>query len=140
MFLVLIIQSCKKDANQPEIDHGLIEAYALDNQLDGEYTSTGLYYVIDEPGAADYPSVNSHITVSYVGYSLAGDVFDEGDFITFRLYEVIAGWQEGLQLIGEGGKIKLVIPSGLAYGSSGSGSIRPNEVIVFDITLHYFSN
>ena len=140
VFLSFVILSCKKDVNQPEIDHGLIEAYVLDNQLDGNYTSSGLYVVIEEPGAANHPTVNSTVTVTYVGFSLNNVVFDEGEFITFGLYQVIAGWQEGLQLIGEGGKIKLVIPSGLAYGSNGAGSIKPNEVIAFDITLHYFSN
>ena len=139
-FLSLSILSCKKDANQPEVDHNIIEAYVQENNLDGQYTSSGLYYVIDEPGADDHPTINSQVTVSYVGYTLDDVVFDEGDFVTFGLYQVIEGWQEGLQLIGEGGKIKLIIPSGLAYGANGSGSIQPNEVIAFDITLHYFLN
>ncbi len=132
--------SCKKDVNQPEVDRGLIEAYALDNKLDGQFTSSGLYYVIEEPGAADHPTTNSKVTVSYTGYSLDDVVFDKGSFVSFELYRVIVGWQEGLQLVGEGGKIKLLIPSALAYGSGGSGSIGPNEVLGFDITLHYFVN
>lgn len=136
----MVILSCKKDSNQSEIDNGLIEAYVLKKQLDGQYTSSGLYYVIVETGDSDHPTINSQVSVSYKGYSLEDVVFDEGDFITFGLYEVIKGWQEGLQLIGEGGSLKLVIPSGLAYGSNGSGSIKPNEVIAFDVTLHHFSN
>lgn len=138
VLLSLMVLSCKKDVNQPEIDHGLIEAYVLDNGLAGDYTSSGLFYVIAEPGTADHPTINSTVTVSYKGQTLESVVFDEGDFITLDLLCVIAGWQEGLQLVGEGGKIKLVVPSGLAYGSEGAGSIKPNEVLVFDITLHYF--
>lgn len=140
LFFTLVILSCKKDANQPEVDHGIIEAYALENGLEGQFTSNGLYYVIEEPGANDYPTLNSQVTVSYVGYTLDGVVFDENEYITFGLYQIIEGWQEGLQLIGEGGEIKLVIPSGLAYGENGSGSIGPDEVLAFDITLHYFHN
>lgn len=136
----MVILSCKKDSNQSEIDHGLIEAYVLKKQLDGQYTSSGLYYVIVEPGDSDHPTINSQVSVSYKGYSLEDVVFDEGNNISFGLYEVIKGWQEGIQLIGEGGSLKLVIPSGLAYGSNGSVSIKPNEVIAFDVTLHHFSN
>ncbi len=140
ILLSLVLFSCKKDVNQPEIDKGLIEAYVYKHQLDGTFTSSGLYYVIVEPGSTLHPTLNSSVTCSYKGYSLDGVVFDKGDFITFDLNKVILGWQEGIQLIGEGGKIKLIIPSGLAYGSGGSGSITPNEVIAFDVTLNYFSN
>ena len=140
VFLSLVISSCKKDVNQPEIDQAIIEDYVAENNLDGQFTSSGLYYVINEPGSADHPTVNSRVTVSYVGYTLDGVVFDENDYITFELNQVIEGWQEGLQLIGEDGKIKLVIPSGLAYGPNGSLSIGPNEVLAFEISLYSFNN
>ncbi len=140
ILISMVLLSCKKDSNQPEIDHGLIEAYVVKNNLTGQYTSSGLYYVIVEPGDADHPTINSEVRVSYKGFSLEEVVFDEGNNITFGLYQVITGWQEGIQLIGQGGSIKLIIPSGLAYGSNGSGSIKPNEVIAFDVTLHSFSN
>ncbi len=139
VLLGFVILSCKKDVNQPEIDHGIIEAYVLDNELDGQYTSSGLYYVIIDEGNSDHPTLNSTITAAYQGYKLNGEVFDESnDDLVIKLNKLIQGWQEGLQLIGEGGKIKLIIPSGLAYGPNGSGSIGPNEVIAFDITLRYF--
>lgn len=139
LLLGLVLFSCKKDANnQSEIDYNLIVAYVAENQIEGQFTSSGLYYVINEPGSANHPNINSTVTVSYVGYGLDGIKFDENDFITFELSRVIAGWQEGIPLIGEGGKIKLIIPSGLAYGSNGAGSVGPNEVLVFDVTLHYF--
>ena len=144
IFISFIVLSCAKtnepDVNQGEIDNGKIEKYVLDNQLDGQFTSSGLYYVIEQPGGADHPNLYSTVTCTYKGYSLNNVVFDEGEFISFPLNKVILGWQEGIPLIGEGGKIKLVIPSALAYGSNGSGSaIQPNEVLVFDVTLHYFS-
>lgn len=124
---------CKKDSgvNQGEIDRGLIEAYILENDITGEFTPTGLFYKIIEPGDEVHPGLYSTVTVTYKGATLSGQAVDEGSFITFKLNELITGWQEGLQLIGEGGKIKLIIPSEMAYGK---------EVLVFDITLHYFSN
>ena len=140
LFLSLVFSSCKKDANQGEIDKGIIEEYVLEKQLDGQFTSSGLYYVIETPGNSDHPNINSSVTVSYKGYFLSGATFDDGEYYTSELYRLIVGWQEGLQLIGEGGKIKLIVPSGLAYGPGGSGSIGANEVLAFDITLHYFQN
>jgi len=139
VLLSLLIISCEK-TNQSEIDRGIIEAYVLDNNLEGQFTSTGLYYVITEEGNSDHPTINSTVNVDYRGYKLNGIVFDENDHLEYGLSGFIQGWVEGLQLIGEGGKIKLIIPSGLAYGQSGSGSIGPNEVLAFDITLNYFFN
>lgn len=136
----VVVLSCKKDSNQSEIDHGLIEAYVLKKQLDGQYTSSGLYYVIVEPGDSDHPTINSTVNVDYKGYYLNDVVFEENDDIKHGLSGFIQGWVEGIQLIGEGGKIKLIIPSNLAYGALGSGSIGPNEVLGFDITLNYFLN
>ncbi len=134
----IVFSSCEKNTDMSEVDYNLIVGYASEHNLDGEFTSSGLYYVIDEPGSFNHPTINSQVTVSYIGYTLDGAIFDNRDFVTFLLSQVIIGWQEGIQLVGEGGKIKLIIPSGLAYGPSGSGSIGSNKVLVFDITLHYF--
>lgn len=54
----------------------------------------------------------------------------------FPLNRVIKGWTEGLQLVGEGGKITLWIPSDLAYGTRGAGrDIGPNEALQFDVEV-----
>ena len=71
------------------------------------------------------------------------DMFDEkGNFvgedepIKFALNGVIAGWTEGMKLVGPGGKIKLYIPAELAYGKRGAGnSIGPNEALEFEVEL-----
>lgn len=140
IILFFSIMACEKDANQDEIDHGIIEEYIVEQQLDGQFSSSGLYYVIEEDGSAEHPNLYSTVTFTYKGYYLNGDEFDSGEYFTASLNNLIVGWQEGLQYIGEGGKITMVIPSGIAYGSSGSGPIGPNEAIAFDVTLHYFTN
>lgn len=134
--------SCLKDnpSKQAKTDHQIIEAYAKANNLDGQFTDSGLYYVIVTPGSDNHPTLSSKVTVDYKGYFLDGTTFDQATNISFPLTNVIQGWQEGVQLIGSGGKIILIVPSGLAYGSIQRGSIPANSVLGFDITLHSFSN
>ena len=52
IILFFSIMACEKDANQDEIDHGIIEEYIVEQQLDGQFSSSGLYYVIEEDGSA----------------------------------------------------------------------------------------
>jgi FKBP-type peptidyl-prolyl cis-trans isomerase len=105
-----------------------------------QQTPTGLQYiVIDEGNAAKKPTPRDTVTVNYKGTLLNGEVFDQtpegGNPVTFPLSNVIPGWTEGLQLVGEGGKIKLFIPAELAYGTQGSGMIGPNETLIFEVDL-----
>jgi peptidylprolyl isomerase len=79
--------------------------------------------------------LSSNIQLNYKGYLLNGKVFDSGNNVTFNLSKLIEGWQVGLVHFSEGDKGRLFIPSGLAYGTTGSGSIPPNSPLIFDITL-----
>jgi FKBP-type peptidyl-prolyl cis-trans isomerase FkpA len=140
--IILLISSCKKEEDNNEqaaIDKELIEQYISDNQLNAQSAPSGLHYVILKTGSGDHPTIYSTVTVSYKGYLLNGDVFDENLAFTSRLSSLIQGWQEGIPLIGKGGKIKLLVPSDLGYGSQQQGSIPANSVLVFDITLYDFN-
>jgi len=141
LVLVFTFAGCSKNnaKKQAETDHNLILNYVTANNLKGEFTSSGLYYVIQDSGTAKHPTLSSTLNVNYKGYFLDGKIFDQGSGVKFPLSGVIKGWQEGLQLIGEGGKIKLLIPSALGYGNTQSGSIPPNSVLGFDVTLNSFS-
>ena len=85
------------------------------------------------------PAATDTVEVRYKGTLIDGTVFDEtaegADPARFTLNAVVKGWTEGLQLIGEGGKIELYVPSELAYGENGRPGIEPNSVLVFDIDL-----
>ena len=116
------------------------EAFLAENKLkDGvAVTASGLQYIIEEKGNDVVPKPEDTVEVYYKGTLLDGTVFDEthDDTVSFPLNAVIPGWTEGIQLIGEGGKIRLFIPSNLAYGPSGAGGvIGPNATLIFDVEL-----
>ena len=103
-------------------------------------TSSGLQYVIINPGEGRSPKATDSVKVNYRGTLLNGTEFDSSykrnEPIEFPLNGVIKGWTEGLQLIKEGGKIKLFIPSNLAYGPRGAGgAIGPDETLIFEVEL-----
>ena len=106
-----------------------------------QQTESGLAYEIIEAGS-DKKAVSDQDTVwvDYKGTLLDGTVFDQNDNINFTLNRVIKGWSEGMKLIGEGGKVKLVIPGDLAYGENGNRNIEPNSTLVFDVTLNKVGN
>ena len=144
--LLLVAAACSKTDSTDEIsavDKQKIEAYLAEKGLTSaaKSTSTGLYYVIVEPGAAYHPNINSTVRVMYKGYLLDGTIFDQttysnGNPADFTLNSaIIKGWKEGMQLVGAGGKIKLIIPSALGYGSAVSTKIPANSVLVFDIEV-----
>jgi len=141
LVLLFAFAGCSKNntSKQAETDHNLILNYVSAHNLKGQFTSSGLYYVIIKAGTAKHPTLSSNLNVNYKGYFLDGKIFDQGTGLKLPLSGVIKGWQEGLQLIGTGGQIKLLIPSALAYGNTQSGSIPPNTVLGFDITINSFS-
>ena len=103
-------------------------------------TPSGLQYEILTEGKGASPSATDKVTVHYQGTTIDGKEFDSsykrGESITFPLNGVIAGWTEGLQLMQEGAKYRLYIPSELAYGANGAGAdIGPNSTLIFDVEL-----
>ena len=118
------------------------EAWLKQNaEKDGvETTESGLQYKIIKKGDGGSPSLSDTVKVHYTGKLINGDTFDSsvqrGEPATFRVGQVIKGWQEGLQKMKVGGKWMIYIPSDLAYGAQGRpGAIGPNEVLVFEVEL-----
>jgi FKBP-type peptidyl-prolyl cis-trans isomerase len=100
---------------------------------------SGLQYKIISAGTGAKPIATDKVRVHYKGTLLNGEVFDSsydrGEPIDFQLNQVIKGWTEGLQLVNEGSKMMLYIPSDLAYGPQGAGRIEPNSTLIFEIEL-----
>lgn len=101
----------------------------LDCNEEATQTQSGLVYCPMKEGDGASPSLQSTVEVHYHGTLTDGTVFDSsverGQTISFPLGGVIKGWQEGLQLMKEGGKATLICPSDIAYGDAGSGDVIP---------------
>lgn len=103
-------------------------------------TASGLQYRVLREGKGKKPTAANQVRVNYHGWLDGGKVFDSSyqrnEPISFGLNQVIKGWTEGMQLVGEGGMIELLIPSELGYGSRGAGgAIPPNATLHFLVEL-----
>lgn len=137
-------EQAEKSARQVAQDEKLIKAFLTKNQVNATRTSSGLYYVIHQPGAGDPPKTGQQVTVNYTGKTLDGNTFDSNVDPAFNHVQpfsfqlgrrmVIAGWDEGVALLKKGAKATLYIPSGLAYGErSPSPKIPENAILMFDV-------
>ena len=100
-------------------------------------TDSGLQYTILAEGAAEKVAPNDTVTVKYRGTLIDGTMFDEGEIPghVSGSRGLITGFDEGIRLVGEGGKAIIYIPADLAYGSRGNRGIEPNSVLIFDIEV-----
>lgn len=100
----------------------------------------GLQYEIMKEGTGAVPTDTSSVKVNYKGMLISGAEFDNsykrGEPIDLNVSQVIKGWTEVLQLMHEGAKWKIYVPSDLAYGDRGAGeAIPPGATLIFEIEL-----
>ncbi|MHB8206762.1 FKBP-type peptidyl-prolyl cis-trans isomerase [Mucilaginibacter sp.] len=146
--LIILFSACKKqtfnDTRQATIDNLKILAYIKANNIDSlTKTPSGLYYRIITTNPGAHPTVTDTVQVAYIGKMLNGTVFDtETNPIIVGMPGAIKGWQIGLPMIGadhinKAARIRLIIPSALAYADTGStgGSVPPNQVVDYTIDL-----
>jgi len=132
-----------------------MKKYIADNKLNGTTTADGLYYIVNKPGVGDKPAVGDTAAVLYTAKFLNGKVFETNvkevaqksnnynpglQYKPIRVpvgvKKVIAGWDEGLQLMSKGEKATFVIPSKLAYGEQGYYPvIAPYTTLVFEVEV-----
>lgn len=101
---------------------------------------SGLQYEVIREGNGKHPKATDQVRCHYEGTLIDGTLFDSsvrrGQPAVFGVNQVIKGWVEALQLMSEGAKWKLYIPSELAYGSAGAGEmIPPHSTLIFEVEL-----
>jgi len=124
---------------QAELDIQQIEAGMRNGKTGPMEKLSGVYYTMMKEGNGSQVSLEDTVTVFYKGYLYTtSEVFDQTKEkpATFPLKRLIKGWGIGLPLYKEGGKIKLVIPSSLAYSiRTRAAKIPPNSILVFEIDV-----
>lgn len=149
--LILASWQCSKNDNSActpvsvATEDPVMQAYITANEISATKDASGMYYQIISPGSGGSPTRNSKVAVKYAGYLLNGTKFDEMTTPVadpnswWSLGGLIGGWQIGIPKIAKGGKIKMIIPSSLAYGCSAIGQIPANSILVFDVELVDFN-
>ena len=101
---------------------------------------SGLQYQIITEGSGKKPSATDKVKCHYEGTLIDGTLFDSsikrGQPAVFGVNQVIKGWVEALQLMSEGSKWRLFIPSELGYGAQQAGEmIPPHSTLIFEVEL-----
>lgn len=113
------------------------------DDYDIDTTANGVYYVVLDTGEGDFAKEGDTLTVGYAGYFIDGNLFDSSDKLKDKKMEfilgedsMIRGWEEGMTVINKGARVQLIIPSELAYGSTGDFYIiPPYQTLVFVIKM-----
>jgi FKBP-type peptidyl-prolyl cis-trans isomerase FklB len=118
------------------------EAFLAENRKKDSVITlpSGLQYKVIKKGAGKTPKATDTVTVHYLGSLINGTEFDSsyrrGQPASFKVNGVIRGWTEALQLMQEGAKWQLFIPSDLAYGERAAGrDIGPYSTLIFEVEL-----
>lgn len=146
LLLILgFLASCEKpavydEAGQYLIDEALIKKWADSNKTELIKDSSGFYYKILEEGTGvKSPALTDTISTLYIGKLLTDSVFSrttDSVFYKFVLESGIEGWKRGLPLIKEGGRIRLLIPSKMAYRNYDVvAGVPKNSVLNFEVSL-----
>jgi len=142
--LLLLMQKKKEEDEKAAAKKALDEQaqFLAKNVLDStvKVTTKGVQYKVIKEGTGITPKVSDKVQVHYVGALLDGTEFDNsvkrGEPLEFPVNAVIEGWQDLLQVMKEGMKVKAWIPSALAYGEAGVPPMIPaNALLVFEVEL-----
>ncbi|MCX6256032.1 MAG: FKBP-type peptidyl-prolyl cis-trans isomerase [Bacteroidia bacterium] len=140
--LLISLVSCDPGKKYEKEEKSKIEDYLNSNSnLNFVLQSSGLYYLEVLAGTGRTPVLHDTAYVKYTGMFLDGTVFDtnvgKADSLIFPVAEgwTIAGFDEGITLMKEGGKATFLIPSKLAYGPSGYYSINGYTPLLYDVEL-----
>jgi FKBP-type peptidyl-prolyl cis-trans isomerase FkpA len=150
LITIALISSCgKKDSTCSSLAPTTVASAAETATLQAYLTAkgisaaniNGMFYVLNSPGVGTSPNLCSNIGLTYRGSFING-ISDGAGFdssrngiSTFRLDELIKGWQLVLPLVKTNGAVTLYIPPSLGYGAQASGPIPANSYLKFTLSL-----
>ena len=142
----IMVAGCGKTAETgctpatPASERTAMVAFCTSNSINFTEHSSCILYEIVAAGTGASPNLSSTVSVIYTGKLLNGSTFDaSANAVPLSLSSVIQGWQITIPLLKAGGRIRMVIPSSLAYSCVGSGTTIPaNSPLYFDVTLVSF--
>ena len=141
IFSDLVQNAAKKAMDRRRAEIEKVEKEISNRWPNTVKTHSGLQYVVLKKGdGKGCPKYGNPVTVHYTGTLLDGRMFDSsvhrGQPATFKIGQVIEGWNEALQTMSKGEKRTLIIPPELGYGVQGyPGIIPPNSYLIFDVEL-----
>lgn len=131
----------KHNKEKSKLELRLLSEYITRENIDIEPSMSGLYKIILDKGKGNKAEYGDKLIVHYTGKFITGEIFDDTkikdkpfEFILGKK-QVIDGWEEGLSNCQQGDKIRLIIPSHLAYGEKGKSIVPPFSTLIFDIEI-----
>lgn len=146
---LFIATSCMKDLEEPArtsaTEQAELNAFLASIETQGfdiDTTDLGVYYVIHKEGEGKFPEAGDTCNLIYAGYLLDGSIFDASFFhyedsiwqLPYKEIELIPGFDDGIALMNKGTELDMIIPSELAYGSSGE-KMPPYTTLRFAATM-----
>lgn len=145
LLLLFVLSGCGETYTNEdkEVFNTAIQDYISSQPLSYQQTESGIYYHIvshakDTLNEKRQLLPNDEVVFYYQGSFIDGEVFqdiEEKDALTFKVKELIYGWQEALKLIHPTGRIKVIIPPSLGYADNQTGLVPANSILLFDLTL-----
>lgn len=140
LVVLLVLASCTtySDKELKEFDTA-IQDYIDSTGISMERTESGLYYNIIKEGEGDHTiGYNDQVTFYYKASFFKGKTFqiiDKDDPLSYKVNQLIIGWQDALMLLKEGGEIEIIIPPQLAYADKNTGLVPANTILKYDLTV-----
>lgn len=149
--LATAISSCMFDSYEAttptyQEEQATLKAYLdtlIANGRDIDTTALGVYYITLEEGEGPLAKTGDTLTIGYAGYFVNGTIFESSEWysqdgktnLILGEMDMIDGWDDAMKTLNKNAKIQFIIPSDLAYGGTGAGSIPPYTTLVFVIKL-----
>lgn len=142
MLLIAIVgfavSSCLSEDQRFEREVSEIESFIAETGMEFTPSGTGLYYRVDVAGDQNrIPDSLNHVSFKHRGYLLDSTIFSEdwSPSQNVQMQYLVRGFQEGLEILGEGGRGVIIFPSSLGYGKEGASTVPAYSPLMFELEL-----